>query len=250
MTIAPYAVADDAATADQAASCAPEQAPNPCEYTQTVIKSITDKLDANAEQIKTDKNASTQMVNDIIKQFVDIKGMSIFAVGKPTWDAADEATQKAFEENFQDLIDSLYSSAFQQYDGQKVDVAVQACNGDNYKTAKIFQVPTTIEQSSNTPAIKVNYKMVKVSCDSWKFYDFNVDNVSALLSFRSQFMSLMQSNKPKEGQSKLAMLNDLLSSHNDKNDVGGSKAAAAPAATDEQAVAPADNTSDDYNGNS
>lgn len=199
--------------------CAKDSVPNPCEFTQAVITNITDQLKQRAAEKKLDANFSSKLVSEVIEQHVDIEGMSKFAVGLLVWEAASESERGEFMGNFQLLIDGLYASAFQQYDNQPINVATRACRGDAYETAKIFKVPTNIGKSKSTPAINVDYKLVRTSCDVWKYYDFQVDGVSALLSFRSQFQAIMRDLKLEKGETMLGALNKVLEDHSKKNDV-------------------------------
>ncbi|MFN3235020.1 MAG: phospholipid-binding protein MlaC [Gammaproteobacteria bacterium] len=154
-------------------------------------------------------NLSQQQANSIVRRIllpkVDVVGMSRYAVGGRTWKSATATQKKDFMGQFVTLVVRTYASALAQYTNQTVKV--YPIRG-GYQDKRLVQVQSVILQQGG-PSIPVNYRLVKEGA-TWKLYDFSVDGISMVQSFRSQFSSILN-------QGGMQALIDQLKQHNAGN---------------------------------
>ena len=111
---------------------------------------------------------------------VDFERMTRLAVGR-AWRSADARQREALVAQFSSLITRTYSVAIDAYDGHETQVdPVQLSPGDNDLIVR------SRFRKSGAPPVEVNYAMGK-SAQGWKVYDITVENVSLVITYRSQF---------------------------------------------------------------
>jgi len=111
---------------------------------------------------------------------IDFERMTRLAVGK-AWRSADARQREALVAQFSTLITRTYSAAINAYEGQETQVdPLQLSPGDNDVIVR------TRFKKAGAPPVEVNYAMSK-SAQGWKVYDINVENVSLVITYRSQF---------------------------------------------------------------
>ncbi len=120
------------------------------------------------------------LVKQKILPHVDFERMTRLAVGR-AWRSADARQREALVAQFSSLITRVYSAAIDAYDGHETQVdPVQLSPGDDDVIVR------SRFRKSGTPPVEVNYAMWK-SAQGWKVYDITVENVSLVITYRSQF---------------------------------------------------------------
>jgi phospholipid transport system substrate-binding protein len=111
---------------------------------------------------------------------IDFERMTRLAVGR-AWRSADARQREALIAQFSTLITRTYSVAINTYDGQEtqVDPLQLSPGADDVIVRSRFK-------KSGEQAVEVNYAMWK-SAQGWKVYDITVENVSLVITYRSQF---------------------------------------------------------------
>ena len=111
---------------------------------------------------------------------VDFERMTRLAVGR-AWRSADARQREALIAQFSTLITRTYSVAIDAYDGHETQVdPLQLASGDDDVVVR------SRFKKAGAPPVEVNYSMWK-SAQGWKVYDINVENVSLVITYRSQF---------------------------------------------------------------
>jgi phospholipid transport system substrate-binding protein len=111
---------------------------------------------------------------------IDFERMTRLAVGR-AWRSADARQREALVAQFSTLITRTYSAAIDAYDGHETQVdPLQLSPGDDDVIVR-----SRFKKSGEQP-VEVNYAMSK-SAQGWKVYDITVDNVSLVITYRSQF---------------------------------------------------------------
>ncbi len=178
---------------------------SPIEVLQNTSNQLIEKLQHNQATLKT----KPQIVYDIVNQFllphVDIESMSSKALGR-AWSYATRAQQRAFEDQFVTLLVRTYSSALAQYTNERV---IFLPLREDFNNQSYVEVKSRIIRESG-PQINLNYRMLRVR-GQWKLYDFSVDGVSIIESFRSQFVEELR-------QSGIDGLIDKLAQYNNQSD--------------------------------
>ena len=111
---------------------------------------------------------------------IDFERMTRLAVGR-AWRSADARQREALIAQFSTLITRTYSAAIDAYDGHETQVdPLRISPGDNYVIVR-----SRFKKSGAQP-VEVNYAMSR-SAQGWKVYDISVENVSLVITYRSQF---------------------------------------------------------------
>lgn len=159
-----------------------EPTPAPIVMLQNTSDQVIAALKQNKASLKKDPSVVYQIVDRILVPHVDLVGMSRSVLGRDAWMSATDQQKQKFSQQFKDLLIHTYASAFANYTNQTVQfMPIRGGLGNQTRV----QVNSQILQQ-NGPAIPVSYRLIKQG-DDWKVYDFSVEGISMLESFRSQF---------------------------------------------------------------
>jgi phospholipid transport system substrate-binding protein len=172
----------------------------------TVLNSAATQMLNSLEKNKSQLKKGDGMIFNIVKQnllpYGDVDRMSMAVVGRQYWQTATPAQKSEFIDQFTRLVTSTYAAALASYDDDKVQFF--PIRGD-YATARTVTVRSQIIRRSGQK-IAVDYNVVR-SGDSWKVYDFSIENVSMVRSYQSQFSDVL-------AQQGMAGLLQRLKAHN------------------------------------
>lgn len=141
-------------------------------------------LKQNRDRIKHDPTVVENLARQILLPHVDINIMARLALGRDGWNNATVAEREQFIKEFTIVLIRTYASAFAAYRDE--EVKFYPIRGGIHDQTRV-QVESVIIQKGG-PSIPVNYRLL-LRGDQWKVYDINVDGVSMVQSFRSQFTS-------------------------------------------------------------
>lgn len=156
---------------------------SPVDLLQNTSNQLISTLQQNQATLKTKPQLVYGIVNQILLPHVDLVTMASRALGREAWMRASPAQRQAFTQQFSILLIRTYSSALAQYTDEKVSFL--PFRGDFNNQSRI-QVNSRIIRDSG-PSINVSYSLMRVG-EQWKLYDFSVDGISMVQSFRSQFV--------------------------------------------------------------
>lgn len=160
---------------------------SPVDILQNTSNQLISALQRNQATLKTKPQVVYGIVNQILLPHVDVMSMSSKALGREAWLRATPAQRQAFSQQFVTLLIRTYSSALAQYTNERVNFL--PLRGD-YNSQSRVQVNSVIVRESG-PSINLSYRMMRVG-GQWMLYDFSVDGVSIIESFRSQFVEELQ----------------------------------------------------------
>jgi phospholipid transport system substrate-binding protein len=100
------------------------------------------------------------------------------------WRDLSENDRKEFVSLFADLLERSYISKIEQYSGEKITYAGDSVDGD------VATVKTRFTTKKGTE-VPVDYRMLKRG-DRWLVYDVNVEGVSLVANYRTQFNKIIQ----------------------------------------------------------
>lgn len=100
------------------------------------------------------------------------------------WGQRTPAEQAEFTQAFTDLLEHAYISKIEAYSGEKVQFLGEQLDGE-YAIVK-----TRIVTPGGTE-IPVDYRLYKQG-ERWRAYDVNVEGVSLVANYRSQFHAILQ----------------------------------------------------------
>jgi phospholipid transport system substrate-binding protein len=160
---------------------------SPVDILQNTSNQLISALQRNQATLKTKPQIVYGIVNQILLPHVDVMSMSSKALGREAWLRATPTQKQAFARQFVTLLIRTYSSALAQYTNERVNFL--PLRGD-YNNQSRVQVNSIIVRESG-PSINLSYRMMRVG-GQWMLYDFSVDGVSIIESFRSQFVEELQ----------------------------------------------------------
>ena len=144
-------------------------------------------LDKSKDKIRSDPQIIDNIVRRVLLPQVDVDGMARSVIGRDYWTQASSADRQEFKNQFVQLVIDTYSAPLSSYSDEKVEFYPVR----NFSTADTrAQVNSQIIRS-NGPAIPVSYRLIRLG-NGWKVYDFSVEGISMVQSFRSQFAGPLQ----------------------------------------------------------
>lgn len=162
---------------------------SPVDLLQSTSNQLISALQRNQATLKTKPQIVYGIVNQILLPHVDVMSMSSKALGREAWLRATPMQRQAFAQQFVTLLIRTYSSALAQYTNERVNFL--PLRGD-YNSESRVQVNSVIVRETG-PSINLSYRLMRVD-GQWMLYDFSVDGVSIIESFRSQFAQELQNN--------------------------------------------------------
>ena len=154
--------------------------------TQTLNASIDAILDVlNTPEFQGDekKEVRRQKIRDIVLHSFDFGRMAQSSLGKH-WRGRTPEEKQNFTVRFQRLIENTYISKLETYTNEKVVYL-----GEQLKTKKdreYAKVQTRIITADGTE-IPIAYMMHRQGTDPWLVFDVNIEGVSMVNNYRSQF---------------------------------------------------------------
>lgn len=169
-----------------------------------MLQSTSDQMINALRQNQSSLQSNPQLVygftTHILLPHVDINGMARSVLGRNGWAQATPAQRAQFTQEFTTLLVHTYSGAFAKYSNQTVQFQpIRGIAGNRVQVNSLILQP-------GGPSISVQYRLV-LQGGQWKVYDFSVDGVSMIESFRNQFAQQLN-------QGGMPMLLQALRQHN------------------------------------
>lgn len=165
--------------------CCSAFAASPQQMMQSTSDQVIAALKQNQASLKSNPKIVYQIVTSILAPRFEIQGMSRAVLGRDVWTKATPQQRTQFSQQFKNLLIRTYSSALASYQNE----TVQYLPNRSAASGNRAQVSTVIVRHG-APSISVNYRLVQMGSD-WKIYDFSVDGISMLESYRTQFSSVI-----------------------------------------------------------
>lgn len=154
---------------------------------QSTTEQVISQLRANEATLKTNPKVVYGIINSIIVPHFDTEGMARSVLPRNVWTSATSEQRAQFTRQFTKLLVRTYSSALASYQNEEVKYLPMRSTANGQRVQINSQI---IRQSG--PAIAVSYRLIQIG-NQWKIYDFNVEGISMLQSYRSQFTSQLSS---------------------------------------------------------
>ena len=123
-------------------------------------------------------------IRKIAEEIFDVEEMSRRALG-PHWKARTPEERREFMTLFADLLERSYISRVESGRGGKVQYAGETVTGDEATVRTRIITPQRTE-------VPVDYRMHRKD-GRWQVYDLNIEGISLIANYRSQFNSVIQS---------------------------------------------------------
>ncbi len=157
-------------------------------FLKNSVKEISAFISDNKEILDTNENYLKAKVDELVVPKLDIELMSKLVLGKKNWTSMSKLLQKRFQLAFRGLMVRTYMKSLTSFDGEKIKFLPYK-KGKRMDIARVKSVYFLREGELN-----VNYSLKMNRSGSWKVYDINIDGISLLKNYRSDFKSHIQRN--------------------------------------------------------
>ena len=157
---------------------------SPATQLQQIANRMITQLESNKSQLHH-MSVIRRIVNQVLLPTVDVDRMAASVVGR-NWRAATDAQRSQFKKEFSYLVTTTYAAALSSYDDDQVKF--HPIRGD-FASRQTMRVSSIIIRK-NGQRIPISYDVVRAG-DQWKVYDFSIEHVSIVQSYRSQFAGVL-----------------------------------------------------------
>ena len=148
-----------------------------------IVKRKLDSVFAVLQKEDLDQQAKKQEIDAIVSPMFDFGLMAKLTLGKKHWPGLPREKKEKFTERYIELLKTSYLEKLALYTDEKV----------------IFEPPAQVKRKVHVPTQLVSkdrktsilYKLYK-SGDNWKVYDLEIQGVSIIRSYRSQFSETLK----------------------------------------------------------
>lgn len=163
---------------------AEEQSPEA--LVKQVTAEVLDAVKSDKQLAAGDRQKALKLAEEKVLPHIDFEEATRLAVGR-AWAQATPEQKKQLTANFRQMLVRVYSNAIRPYEGQTIQVSpVRMKAGDTETT-----VHNTFKRASGGKPIGFDYAMRKTG-EGWKIYDIVVEGVSLVLTYRSEFDSIVR----------------------------------------------------------
>ncbi len=152
------------------------------------VHQIIDTLKDSQYQGPYGKTKQADKIWAIVKDIFDFNKISMLAVAR-NWKRFNQDQKKAFTAAFTTLLGETYIDKIQ---GGFQDEKVVFLSEEKITKSKAVVKTKIVRHSIDIP---VNYKLY-LKKDQWKIYDINIEGVSLVKNYRSQFKKLLIKETP------------------------------------------------------
>ena len=142
-----------------------------------------------------EKNERNEKIVGELNEIMDFKLAAYLSLGKH-WKKISKTQKKEFVETFQQYINNYIVEKIDLYTNQKIDI------GDS-KIVKKGRAELEIGILSGGETLQVNFKLRKNKKKEWRVYDVDIEGVSLITTFRSQFSGVLNKSSLEELLEKL-----------------------------------------------
>ena len=142
-----------------------------------------------------EKNERNKKIVGELNEIMDFKLAAYLSLGKH-WKKISKTQKKEFVETFQQYINNYIVEKIDLYTNQKIDI------GDS-KIVKKGRAELEIGILSGGETLQINFKLRKNKKMEWRVYDVDIEGVSLITTFRSQFSGVLKNSSFEELLEKL-----------------------------------------------
>jgi phospholipid transport system substrate-binding protein len=159
----------------------------PDELVQKITVEVLAAISTDKQLAAGDKQKAIQLAEDKVLPYVDFEEATRLAVGRAWARASPEQKTKLVGE-FRRMLVRTYANALGAYRGQTLKVL--PWRGSKDAGSDEATVHTQYIRASGQP-LPVNFTMRKTAA-GWKVFDFVVEGVSLVLTYRSEFDAVVK----------------------------------------------------------
>ena len=151
---------------------------------EEIVKRKLDAVFAVLQNKDLDQKAKKIEINEIVTPMFDFALMAKLTLGRQYWPDLPQEKKEKFTQFYIELLKTSYLDKLALYTDEKIIFEPPA------QVKKKVQIPTQLVSKDRRTSIL--YKLYKPAED-WKVYDLEIQGVSIIRSYRSQFAEILES---------------------------------------------------------
>lgn len=159
---------------------------SPIPMLETSATEMRQSLQQHQTELKRHPRIAQDTVTKYLLPHVDTVGMARSVLGREAWMHASPAQRSAFTQAFVRLMIRTYARPLAAYDGDTIRFLPVRGSLDGS-----FTKITSVITRKNGSTLALNYSLVYKGA-GWKIYDFSIEGISLIQSFRTQFAEALQ----------------------------------------------------------
>jgi phospholipid transport system substrate-binding protein len=156
---------------------------SPDVFLKNSVKEISEFISENKASLDSDENYLRTKVDELVIPKLDIELMSKIVLGKKNWTSMSPVLRMRFQQVFRSLMVKTYMKSLTSFDGEKIKFLPYK-KGKRPDVARVQSVYLL-----NEGELSVNYSLKLNKSSEWKVYDINIDGISLIKNYRSDFKS-------------------------------------------------------------
>ena len=148
-----------------------------------ILASKLDAAIAVLQKKNMDKQERDRQIIEIVTPIFDFSIMAKLSLGRKYWPGLSEEQKEKFTDLFIKRLEASYLEKLSLYTDETVVYKTPVQDG------RKVEIPT--EVISKDKKILMTYKLYK-STQSWKIYDLEIEGISIIVTYRSQFDQILE----------------------------------------------------------
>src|SRR3954471_9805845 len=157
----------------------------PDQLVQKVTEEVLASIKSDKQLAAGDKQKALRLAEEKVLPYIDFQEATRLAVGR-AWNQASPEQKKKLVDEFRNMLVRTYSNAISAYEGQTIKVLPVRMRPEDTEVT----VRNQFIRAGGKP-VAVEYAMRKTQ-QGWKVFDINVEGVSLVLTYRSEFDAVVK----------------------------------------------------------
>jgi phospholipid transport system substrate-binding protein len=164
---------------------AAQQDAGPEQLVQKITEEVLTAIKSDQQLAAGDKVKAMKLAEEKVLPYIDFEEATRLAVGR-AWSQASPEQRKKLVSEFRNMLVRTYSNAIEAYHGQSLKVLPS-----RKQDAKDEATVRAQFIRPGAPPLPMEFQMRKTGSE-WKVYDIAVEGISLVLTYRSEFDSVVK----------------------------------------------------------
>ena len=171
------------------AADAPAPDPQP-QSPQQIVHQCWTEVAGVLTNTNLDSSAKEAAIERIATPFIDFELMGKLALGRSQWGRFNDPQRQRYLELFTERIKRSYRKKISQYEGDSIDLDFAPADAPEtgQHRAGVTEVPIAVTSEGRRAIVLHKFRK---NGEQWKLYDVEIEGVSILLTYRSQFHDIL-----------------------------------------------------------
>ena len=158
----------------------------PDQLVQKITVEVLAAIRSDTELAAGDKQKAVKLAEEKVLPYIDFEEATRLAVGR-AWARASPEQKKRLVDEFRNMLVRTYANAVQAYRGQTLRVLPSRSIKDTSDEATVH----TMYIRASGQRLPIDFTMRRTE-KGWKVFDFVVEGVSLVLTYRSEFDAIVK----------------------------------------------------------